>query len=58
MGVQRQIALGILPALRDGSDVTCRVMVYLRRTCERDLELKARLVLLDQLSRSGLTFLE
>lgn len=67
MGVQRQIkVLGIFARLcyRDGKDAYVRdmpaVMRYLRRTCERYLELRPLLRLLDQLENrqasSGLTF--
>ena len=67
MGVQRQIkVLGIFARLcyRDGKDAYLndmpRVMAYLRRTCERYLELKPLVRLLDQLEsrpvETGLTF--
>ena len=67
MGVQRQIkVLGIFARLcyRDGKDVYLndmpRVMAYLRRTCERYLELRPLARLLDQLEKRpvdvGLTF--
>ncbi|MFT3849397.1 MAG: phosphotransferase [Propionivibrio sp.] len=67
MGVQRQIkVLGIFARLcyRDGKDAYVndmpRVMAYLRRTCERYLELKPLVRLLDQLEsrplETGLTF--
>jgi len=67
MGVQRQIkVLGIFARLcyRDGKDAYLndmpRVMAYLRRTCERYLELKPLVRLLDQLENkpadTGLTF--
>jgi len=67
MGAQRQIkVLGIFARLcyRDGKDVYLndmpRVMAYLRRTCERYLELRPLARLLDQLEQRpvgvGLTF--
>jgi len=67
MGAQRQIkVLGIFARLcyRDGKDVYLndmpRVMAYLRRTCERYLELRPLARLLDQLEKRsvnvGLTF--
>jgi aminoglycoside/choline kinase family phosphotransferase len=67
MGAQRQIkVLGIFARLcyRDGKDVYLndmpRVMAYLRRTCERYLELRPLARLLDQLEARpvdvGLTF--
>jgi len=67
MGLQRQIkVLGIFARLcyRDGKDVYLndmpRVMAYLRRTCERYLELRPLARLLDQLEKRpadvGLTF--
>ena len=67
MGAQRQIkVLGIFARLcyRDGKDAYLndipRVMAYLRRTCERYLELKPLVRLLDQLEsrpvEPGLTF--
>ena len=67
MGAQRQIkVLGIFARLcyRDGKDAYLndmpRVMAYLRRTCERYLELKPLVRLLDQLEsrpvETGLTF--
>ena len=67
MGAQRQIkVLGIFARLcyRDGKDAYLkdmpRVMAYLRRTCERYLELKPLAQLLDQLESrpvdTGLTF--
>lgn len=67
MGAQRQIkVLGIFARLcyRDGKNGYLndmpRVMAYLRRTCERYLELKPLAVLLDQLEnrqvQTGLTF--
>ena len=67
MGAQRQIkVLGIFARLcyRDGKDVYLndmpRVMSYLRRTCERYLELRPLARLLDQLEQRpvgvGLTF--
>lgn len=67
MGAQRQIkVLGIFARLcyRDGKDAYLkdmpRVMAYLRRTCERYLELKPFARLLDQLENRhaavGLTF--
>ena len=67
MGAQRQIkVLGIFARLcyRDGKDAYLndipRVMAYLRRTCERYLELKPLVRLLDQLEKkpveTGLTF--
>jgi len=67
MGAQRQIkVLGIFARLcyRDGKDAYLndmpRVMTYLRRTCERYLDLKPLVRLLDQLEsrplETGLTF--
>ena len=67
MGAQRQIkVLGIFARLcyRDGKDAYLndmpRVMAYLRRTCERYIELKPLVRLLDQLANrpleTGLTF--
>ena len=67
MGAQRQIkVLGIFARLcyRDGKDAYLndmpRVMAYLRRTCERYIELKPLVRLLDQLenkpAETGLTF--
>ena len=67
MGAQRQIkVLGIFARLcyRDGKDAYLndmpRVMAYLRRTCERYIELKPLVRLLDQLENrpleTGLTF--
>ena len=67
MGAQRQIkVLGIFARLcyRDGKDAYLndmpRVMAYLRRTCERYIELKPLVRLLDQLEsrplETGLTF--
>ena len=67
MGVQRQIkVLGIFARLcyRDGKDAYLndmpRVMTYLRRTCERYVDLKPLVRLLDQLEsrpvETGLTF--
>ena len=67
MGAQRQIkVLGIFARLcyRDGKDAYLndmpRVMAYLRRTCERYVELKPLARLLDQLEKkpveTGLTF--
>lgn len=67
MGAQRQIkVLGIFARLcyRDGKDAYLndmpRVMAYLRRTCERYVELKPLVRLLDQLEskpiETGLTF--
>lgn len=67
MGAQRQIkVLGIFARLcyRDGKDAYLndmpRVMAYLRRTCERYIELKPLVRLLDQLEKkpieTGLTF--
>jgi hypothetical protein len=67
MGAQRQIkVLGIFARLcyRDGKDAYLndmpRVMAYLRRTCERYIELKPLVRLLDQLKNkqveTGLTF--
>lgn len=67
MGTQRQIkVLGIFARLcyRDGKDAYLndmpRVMAYLRRTCERYIELKPLVRLLDQLENkqveTGLTF--
>ena len=67
MGVQRHLkVLGIFARLchRDGKDAYLndmpRVMAYLRRTCERYIELKPLVRLLDQLENrpleTGLTF--
>ena len=67
MGAQRQIkVLGIFARLcyRDGKDAYLndmpRVMAYLRRTCERYIELKPLVRLLDQVENrpleTGLTF--